>query len=112
MMSQEEVELFKGISFGLAMLTASRTINKDAVYTMSEAAFLANCEYKSIFHAIKNKHLKAGGIGRAPRVKGSDLLAWIEAGGRTGPWQSSRLIFQLSAPSATRAFWRARYRTF
>jgi excisionase family DNA binding protein len=75
---------FNLFSLGLAMLTTARTINKDAVYTMSEAAFLVNCEYKSIFHAIQNNHLKAGGIGRTPRVKGSDLLAWIEAGGRTG----------------------------
>ncbi len=83
-MSLEEVEILKGVSFSLAMLTTARTVNKDAVYTMSEAAFLTNCEYKSIFHAIQNKHLKAGGIGRTPRVKGCDLLAWIEAGGRTG----------------------------
>ena len=83
-MSWEEVEILRGISFSLAMLATARTINKDAVYTITEAAFLANCDYQSIASAIKRKHLKAGGIGRTPRVKGSDLLAWIEAGGRTG----------------------------
>ena len=84
MISLKEVEILQGICFSLAMLAQARTINKDAVYTMSEAAFLVDCEYKSIFHAIKSKHLTAGGIGRSPRIKGSDLLAWVEAGGKTG----------------------------
>jgi excisionase family DNA binding protein len=84
MMSLEEVEILKGVGFALAMLATARTINKDAVYTIGEAARLVQCNEQSIRRAIATKHLKAGGIGRAPRVKGADLLAWIEAGGRTG----------------------------
>lgn len=80
----EQVEILKGIAFALALFSQGRRIEPSAVYTMHEASWLASCAYQSIFHAIKNKHLKAGGIGRTPRVKGSDLLDWIEAGGRTG----------------------------
>ena len=84
MISLKEVEILQGVCFSLAMLAQARTINKDAVYTITEAAFLLNCDYQSVAYAIKRKHLTAGSIGRSPRIKGSDLLAWVEAGGKTG----------------------------
>lgn len=80
----DSVVQFNLVSMGLLFLSASRRIDADTVYTMQQAAFLVDCEYKSIFHAIKNKHLTAGGIGRTPRIKGCDLLDWMKAGGRTG----------------------------
>lgn len=75
---------FNLMSLGLMALHQSRRIEPSAVYTIGEAARLVQCNEQSIRRAIQAKHLKAGGIGRAPRVKGADLLAWIEAGGRTG----------------------------
>ena len=84
MISLKEVEILKGVCFSLAMLAQARTINKDAVYTITEAAFLLNCDYQSIAYAIKSRHLTAGGVGRTPRIKGSELLTWVETGGKTG----------------------------
>jgi len=80
----DNVFSFNLFSLGLAALSISRRIDPETWYTITEAAQMAKCEYKSIFRAVRSKNLKAGGIGRTPRIRGSELIAWIEKGGRTG----------------------------
>ena len=59
-------------------------IHLTGIYTYKEAAALSKCSYVTIWRAVANGKLKATTIGSHPRVIGSELLKWIEDGGRTG----------------------------
>jgi excisionase family DNA binding protein len=59
-------------------------IHLTGIYTYKEAAALSKCSYVTIWRAVANGRLKATTIGSHPRIIGSELLKWIEDGGRTG----------------------------
>ncbi len=59
-------------------------IHLTGVYTYKEAAALSKCSYVTIWRAVANGKLKATAIGNHPRIIGSELLKWIEDGGKTG----------------------------
>ena len=59
-------------------------IHLTGVYTYKEAAALSKCSYITIWRAVANGTLKATTIGSHPRIMGSELLKWIEDGGKTG----------------------------
>lgn len=84
MFNSEEAEIFKSVAFGLAMLTVSRTINKDAVYTVEEAARLVQCHRNTLINAIFARKLTAAKIGKNWRIRGEHLNTWLDCGGKTG----------------------------
>ena len=59
-------------------------IHLTGIYTYKEAAALSKCSYVTIWRAVANGKLKATAIGNHPRTIGSELLKWIENGGKTG----------------------------
>ena len=59
-------------------------IHQTGIYTYKEAAALSKCSYVTIWRAVANGKLKATAIGNHPRIIGSELLKWIEDGGKTG----------------------------
>lgn len=59
-------------------------IHPTGIYTYKEAAALSKCSYVTIWRAVANGKLKATSVGNQPRIVGSKLLEWIEAGGETG----------------------------
>jgi len=59
-------------------------IHLTGIYTYKEAAALSKCSYVTIWRAVANGKLKATTIGSHPRIMGSELLKWIEEGGKTG----------------------------
>jgi len=59
-------------------------IHLTGIYTYKEAAALGKCSYVTIWRAVANGKLKATTIGNHPRIIGSELLKWIEDGGKTG----------------------------
>ena len=59
-------------------------IHPTGVYTYKEAAALSKCSYVTIWRAVANEKLAATYVGNQPRILGSKLLEWIEAGGETG----------------------------
>jgi excisionase family DNA binding protein len=59
-------------------------IHLTGIYTYKEAAALSKCSYVTIWRAVANGKLKATAIGNNPRIIGSELLKWIENGGKTG----------------------------
>ena len=59
-------------------------IHPTGIYTYKEAAALSKCSYVTIWRAVANGKLKATSVGNQPRILGSCLLGWIEAGGETG----------------------------
>jgi excisionase family DNA binding protein len=59
-------------------------IHPTGIYTYKEAAALSKCSYATIWRAVANEKLKATTVGNQPRILGSRLLEWIEAGGETG----------------------------
>ena len=62
----------------------SAPIHPTGVYTYKEAAALSKCSYVTIWRAVNNGKLQATSVGSQPRILGSKLLEWIEAGGETG----------------------------
>lgn len=75
---------FRNFAVGLAALNHALAIVETRVYTLNEAAQIVGSSDDSLRRAIKTKHLKAGAIGNTLKITGKNLLAWIEAGGRTG----------------------------
>jgi excisionase family DNA binding protein len=59
-------------------------IHPTGIYTYKEAAALSKCSYATIWRVVINGKLKATSVGNQPRILGSKLLEWIEAGGETG----------------------------
>jgi excisionase family DNA binding protein len=59
-------------------------IKNDAYYLYREVQRALGISLSTITRAVQKGHLKAVGIGSEPRLKGSDIHAWINAGGKTG----------------------------
>lgn len=62
----------------------SAPIHPTGVYTYKKAADFSKCSYVTIWRAVSNGKLLATSVGSQPRILGSKLLEWIEAGGETG----------------------------
>lgn len=61
-----------------------KAILDGALYTMPEVAALCSVSTETIRRAVENGFLVMHSIGDAPRFWGSDVRAWINAGGKTG----------------------------
>jgi hypothetical protein len=65
-------------------IEARPSIELDRNYRRPEAASAAGCSTITIIRAFSNGHLQGYRIGKLVIHSGAQLLAWLEAGGKTG----------------------------
>lgn len=63
---------------------ADREIKPMAFYTYTEVSALLAVHIQTIKNAVGAEHLIPKYVGSEPRIQGSELLRWLEEGGRTG----------------------------
>ncbi len=68
---------------------------QEAMLTCSQAAQRAGAHVETVRRAVRSGALRAGRVGRSPRIAPADLDAWVRASGRDEQTSRSR------APRAT-----------
>lgn len=73
-----------------------------AFYRYIEVQTLLDISLATVTRAVQKGYLKASFVGSEPRLKGQDVLDWIDAGGKTG-WSARDVRRKIENRAASRA---------